>query len=439
MDFIGSMVMVYDTLVEIVDESQCVLVMMSCEKGYSDNMVSLRRDVIGEVMSVYKESCPSLEVEELVIDPKELAYPVNTPRERTVYSVKDILSAIDKREEFLVKCDGTKGEKVKEILADESLSDISNLSLLGGRDIKEVIEKFNTPLATEPASQKVNSNCLSTQISEYNNDQQKVIWTIENLVEVKQVLKDSNFQTIKWFDLGLHLGLSYDDLKTIEHNYPRDAEQCLTECLAKWLKKDSEATRNKLSIAAGKAIDKREDNLSLLGGKGDGGVKCNNNKDKGTTTNTLNESQEHGSTSIEKGQSDIDVLKINDEVQETLTDKLLDIRDLATVLQELTSNQQFDYTDWKFLGLYLGLYERTIKAIEVNCRGQVKDCLMECISSWLKGEDGVRETRGGGSNWISLVAALDAMGEREVADNIRIKIVFIVSMVYPSPYTYLYQ
>ena len=124
------------SLVEIVDESQCVLVMMSCEKGYSDNMVSLRRDVIGEVMSVYKESCPSLEVKELVIDPKELAYPVNTPRERTVYSVKDILSAIDKREEFLVKSDGTKGEKVKEILPDESLSDISNLSLLGGRDIK---------------------------------------------------------------------------------------------------------------------------------------------------------------------------------------------------------------------------------------------------------------------------------------------------------------
>ena len=124
------------SLVEIVDESQCVLVMMSCEKGYSDNMVSLRRDVIGEVMSVYKESCPSLEVKELVIDPKELAYPVNTPRERTVYSVKDILSAIDKREEFLVKSDGTKGEKVKEILPDESLSDISNLSLLGGCDIK---------------------------------------------------------------------------------------------------------------------------------------------------------------------------------------------------------------------------------------------------------------------------------------------------------------
>ena len=124
------------SLVEIVDGRQCVLVMMSCEKGYSDNMVSLRRDVIGEVMSIYKESCPSLEVKELVIDPKELAYPVNTPRERTVYSVKAVMSAIVKREEFLVNATGTRRTGLKEILPDESLSDISNLSLLGGHDIK---------------------------------------------------------------------------------------------------------------------------------------------------------------------------------------------------------------------------------------------------------------------------------------------------------------
>ena len=123
------------SLVEIVDESQCVLVMMSCEKGYSDNMVSLRRDVIREVMSVYKESCPSLEVKELVIDPKELAYPVNTLRERTVYSVKAVISAAVEQRPFLVTT-GTRRTELKEILPDESLSDISNLSLLGGRDIK---------------------------------------------------------------------------------------------------------------------------------------------------------------------------------------------------------------------------------------------------------------------------------------------------------------
>ena len=121
-------------LVEIVDENQCVLVMMSCKKGYSDNMVSLRRDIIGEVMSVYKESCPSLEVQELVIDPKELAYPVNTPRERTTYGIYNVLLAIKKRKPFLVSDKGQ--TELKEILPDESLSDISNLSLLGGRHFK---------------------------------------------------------------------------------------------------------------------------------------------------------------------------------------------------------------------------------------------------------------------------------------------------------------
>ena len=126
-------------LVEIVDESQCVLVLMSCEEGY--NMIDLRRQVIGEVMSIYKESCPSLKVKELVIDPKELDYPMNTPKERTVYSVRDVMSAAMERRKFLVSSEGYRATELKNILPDESLSDISNLSLLGGRDIKVRIKK----------------------------------------------------------------------------------------------------------------------------------------------------------------------------------------------------------------------------------------------------------------------------------------------------------
>ena len=121
-------------LVEIVDESQCVLVLMSYQEGCSENMVCLRREVIGEVMRLYKESCPSLEVEELVIDPEELDYPVKTPRERTVYIVHGVLSAIAAGRCYLVHIKGQK--ELKSILTGESLSDISNLSLLGGRDIK---------------------------------------------------------------------------------------------------------------------------------------------------------------------------------------------------------------------------------------------------------------------------------------------------------------
>ena len=119
-------------LVEIVDDSQCVLVLMSCEEGYSDNMACIRRKVISEIVSIYKESCPSLKVEELVIDPEELSYPVKTPRERTVYSVHSILSAIVEGRPFIVTTNGHK--ELKSILPDESVSD--NLSLLGGCDIK---------------------------------------------------------------------------------------------------------------------------------------------------------------------------------------------------------------------------------------------------------------------------------------------------------------
>ena len=95
-----------------------------------------------------------------------------------------------------------------------------------------------------------------------------------------------------------------------------------------------------------------------------------------------------------------------------------DIRDLVDVIQELTSNQ-FDYTDWYQLGLYLGLYEPTLNAIEEDCSGSKKR-LMKCISAWLKEEDNVKET-GRGPSWLSLASALEAMGEDQIANNIKIK------------------
>ena len=58
-------------------------------------------------------------------------YPVNTPRERKTYGIWDLLSAINEERPFLVTDNGQ--TELKEILPDESLSDI-NLSLLGGPD-----------------------------------------------------------------------------------------------------------------------------------------------------------------------------------------------------------------------------------------------------------------------------------------------------------------
>ena len=123
-------------LVEIVDESQCVLVLMSQKKGCSNGFTQLRQNVIREILLAHKESCPSLEVKEFIIDPEELSYPVETPRKRTLHSVKDVISLILKKKYFLVNATGTRAVELKSILTGESLSDINNLSLLGGRDIK---------------------------------------------------------------------------------------------------------------------------------------------------------------------------------------------------------------------------------------------------------------------------------------------------------------
>ena len=69
------------------------------------------------------------------------------------------------------------------------------------------------------------------------------------------VLNDGKFQTTKWFDLGLRLHLSYNDLTTIKTDYP-DSNECLRECLALWLNSDTTATWDTLANAVSATGDK---------------------------------------------------------------------------------------------------------------------------------------------------------------------------------------
>ena len=40
-----------------------------------------------------------------------------------------------------------------------------------------------------------------------------------------------------WFTLGIQLELSYDELKVIERNNPRDCVQCLHDMIADWIER----------------------------------------------------------------------------------------------------------------------------------------------------------------------------------------------------------
>ena len=98
----------------------------------------------------------------------------------------------------------------------------------------------------------------------------------------------------------------------------------------------------------------------------------------------------------------------------------IDIKDLNIIIKELTSTQHLSCSVWHSLGLQLGLYEPRLVDMDKKNRGDPVDCFRECMSAWLKGEDKVREV-GGGPCWLSLVSALDTIGEKHIATNIRDK------------------
>ena len=120
------------TLVELVDESQCVLVLMSCEVGYESEMVFLRRNIIAEIMTLQKKSCPNLKLSKFVINPQDLTYPIDKPTQRTVYNVQDIIDSITHGRDFVINSNNCQKE-LYQLLSNESLQleNIGYLSILG--------------------------------------------------------------------------------------------------------------------------------------------------------------------------------------------------------------------------------------------------------------------------------------------------------------------
>ena len=135
------------TLVELVDESQCILVLMSYKEGYKRNMISLQKNVITEVLTLQKESCPSLKLSDFIFDPQDLAYPIDKPTQRTVYNVKNIIYCIINEKEFVINSklhSSTSNQREKELSDLLQLTDIQHLSTLKGHELDKVQYKCIT-------------------------------------------------------------------------------------------------------------------------------------------------------------------------------------------------------------------------------------------------------------------------------------------------------
>ena len=128
-----------ESVVELVDNSQCVILLMSCKQGLEHNMIERRKEVISEILSLRKLICCRLEVEEFVIDPDDLEYPIIKPSERTLYNMKLISSCIIHQEPCVLDSKGHKHRLVQELLPFEPSDNIYSsggrrVSVFAGRD-----------------------------------------------------------------------------------------------------------------------------------------------------------------------------------------------------------------------------------------------------------------------------------------------------------------
>ena len=75
-----------------------------------------------------------------------------------------------------------------------------------------------------------------------------------------------------------------------------------------------------------------------------------------------------------------------------------------------------DLNDWKELGLQLGLLYPTLERIDREQRGRISGCKIDMLTAWLEQQDNVSQR--GVPSWSVLRAALERIGEHELADRI---------------------
>uniref|UniRef100_A0A1X7SRK2 Death domain-containing protein n=2 Tax=Amphimedon queenslandica TaxID=400682 RepID=A0A1X7SRK2_AMPQE len=61
--------------------------------------------------------------------------------------------------------------------------------------------------------------------------------TIDQLIDVLDLLKRCGFPQTRWHELGLRLGLHKNTLDALEMIFRGDVSRCLMECLCQWLRR----------------------------------------------------------------------------------------------------------------------------------------------------------------------------------------------------------
>ena len=99
-----------ETIVEQVDDNQCVMVLMSCEDEAEEDMIKLHCELIKTVTDLVKDYCPTINCKGYLLDPHELRYPVDNP---TSYDMEELVSYIHQDIKRICCCDGANKPSIK--------------------------------------------------------------------------------------------------------------------------------------------------------------------------------------------------------------------------------------------------------------------------------------------------------------------------------------
>uniref|UniRef100_A0A1X7UJ62 Uncharacterized protein n=2 Tax=Amphimedon queenslandica TaxID=400682 RepID=A0A1X7UJ62_AMPQE len=195
---------------------------------------------------------------------------------------------------------------------------------------------------------------------------------ITDLKDVLTLLRECHFNG-DWEGLGIELGLyKHPTLSDIQQSYTRSST--LTECLASWLL--------------------RVDGVDQNGGA--------------TYVSLANAFETLGQNAIA---DHIRKIKLPQEETCIIVNDAHHILDITCLRDVHLSLCDLYESKWLDLGDQLGLYAKTLQAIEDDYSDD-RRCLRETLVKWLAGADDVLPS------WGSLVQALEAIGENNVAENI---------------------
>lgn len=128
------------TLVELINNNQCLVLLMAYQEGLQYNMVPIRRDVITDILSVQQDHCASLQPKEFVIDPSQL----DTVRTITddllstlvLYDVNSIASTVYDRKPCVVSFNDPNREILLSELFPKEYERGPDISVFVSRDLK---------------------------------------------------------------------------------------------------------------------------------------------------------------------------------------------------------------------------------------------------------------------------------------------------------------